>query len=487
MAHRPNRHSLFLVHLKFLKWLERARPLSNGGRTSPHPHDVNICCFFVFQQISKEYGNVFSLQYFWKKMVVVNGYEAVKEALISRSEDTADRPRLPIFEKAGYTGETKGIVIANYGNSWRDHRRFTLMTLRNFGMGKKSLEERVTDEAQCLCDAFVSKEGRPFNPHYLVNNAISNVICSIAFGDRFDYDDQKFQQLLHLFDAALKGESGLLAQILNEIPILTNIPWLIDQVIEPERKIIAFLKEIISEHKKTWNPDDVRDFIDAYLLEMEKVKEDGKSTFNEANLIQTTNDLFGAGTETTTTTIRWALMFMILYPDIQSKVQEEIDQVIGRERKPTMGDVLNMPYTNAVIHEVQRFGDIIPLSLPHMTYRDVELQGYFLPKGTQIITNLSSVLKDPQVWEKPFQFYPKHFLDESGKFVKREAFIPFSAGRRVCLGEQLARMELFLFFTTLLQQLMFEIPSDHPRPEEKAVFALTSSPQPYNICAKARM
>ncbi|KAG8556513.1 hypothetical protein GDO81_018102 [Engystomops pustulosus] len=476
MAHRPNRHSLFLVHLKFLKWLERARPLSNGGRTSPHPHDVNICCFFVFQQISKEYGNVFSLQYFWKKMVVVNGYEAVKEALISRSEDTADRPRLPIFEKAGYTGETKGIVIANYGNSWRDHRRFTLMTLRNFGMGKKSLEERVTDEAQCLCDAFVSKEGRPFNPHYLVNNAISNVICSIAFGDRFDYDDQKFQQLLHLFDAALKGESGLLAQILNEIPILTNIPWLIDQVIEPERKIIAFLKEIISEHKKTWNPDDVRDFIDAYLLEMEKANINTSSFTNRLVLEVIMNRLY-----------HYIPQYKLCISYLSAKVQEEIDQVIGRERKPTMGDVLNMPYTNAVIHEVQRFGDIIPLSLPHMTYRDVELQGYFLPKGTQIITNLSSVLKDPQVWEKPFQFYPKHFLDESGKFVKREAFIPFSAGRRVCLGEQLARMELFLFFTTLLQQLMFEIPSDHPRPEEKAVFALTSSPQPYNICAKARM
>ncbi|NWJ12004.1 CP2DH protein, partial [Crypturellus undulatus] len=86
-------------------------------------------------------------------------------------------------------------------------------------------------------------------------------------------------------------------------------------------------------------------------------------------------------------------------------------------------------YTNAVIHEVQRYGDIVPVGLPHMTYRDIEFQGYFIPKGTTIITNLSSVLKDEAVWEKPHQFYPEHFLDENGQFVKREAFMPFSAGK----------------------------------------------------------
>ncbi|NWY92458.1 CP2D6 protein, partial [Loxia curvirostra] len=107
-------------------------------------------------------------------------------------------------------------------------------------------------------------------------------------------------------------------------------------------------------------------------------------------------------------------------------------------------------YTNAVIHEVQRCGDVVPFGIPHRMYRDTELQGFFIPKGTTIITNLSSVLKDETVWEKPNEFYPEHFLDAKGQFVKPEAFLPFSAGRRACLGEQLGRMELFLFFTTLL-------------------------------------
>ncbi|XP_069823410.1 cytochrome P450 2D15-like [Dendropsophus ebraccatus] len=490
--------NVFLLLISFivgLFLLDFVKSRKNGSQFPPGPRGVPFLGNILqvdfqnptetLRQLRKEFGDVFSLQYFWRKIVVLNGFEVLKEALINRSEDIADRPRFPIYEKIGYAGDSKGIVIARYGNSWREQRRFTLTTLRNFGMGKKSLEERVTEEAQCLCSAFRSQKDQ-FNPHLLINNAVSNVICSIAFGDRFDYDDAKFQRFLSLFDAAFKAESGLLAQILNEIPLLMNVPWLVDRVMKPEYELIAFLKEIVSEHQKTWNPNYIRDFIDVYLVEMEKVKGDSATSFNEGNLLMTTYDLFAAGTETTSTTLRWGLLYMILYPDVQSKVQEEIDQVIGRERKPAMGDVLQMPYTNAVIHEVQRCGDIVPLALPHMTYRDMEIKGYTIQKGTTIITNLSSVLKDQQVWEKPFQFYPKHFLDENGKFVKREAFIPFSAGRRSCLGEQLARMELFLFFTTLLQQLTFGIPNDQPRPREDPVYALTQSPQPYNIHVVAR-
>ncbi|XP_073442748.1 cytochrome P450 2D15-like isoform X1 [Dendrobates tinctorius] len=440
----------------------------------------------TLNQLGKEFGTVYSLQYFWKKIVVLNGFEVHKEALINRSEDISDRPRFPMFEKIGYAGDTKGLVFARYGSSWQEQRRFTLTTLRNFGMGKKSLEEKVREEAQFLCSEFKSQKDQ-FDPILLINNAVSNVICSIVFGDRFEYNDEKFKHLLRLLNATLKTESGLLAQILNEIPILNHIPWLADYVVAPEYELIAFLKEMIVEHQKTWDPSYTRDFIDAYLVEMKKVKEDGSTSFHEGNLLMTTYDLFSVGTETTSSTMRWAVLFMLLYPDVQSKVQEEIDRVIGRERKPTMGDVLQMPYTNAVIHEVQRYGDISPLALPHLTYRDTEIKGYLIPKGTTIIINLSSVLKDHKFWEKPLQFYPKHFLDENGKFVKREAFIPFSAGRRVCLAEQLARMELFLLFTTLLQQLTFEIPSDQPRPREDPFYAFTQKPNPYSIRVVARV
>ncbi|NXK35717.1 CP2DH protein, partial [Piprites chloris] len=437
-------------------------------------------------QLQKKFGNIYNLQNCWTNLVVLNGYKAVKEALVHRSEDFADRPYLPIYEHLGYGKKSEGIVFARYGHVWKDLRKFTLSTLRSFGMGKQSLEERVIEEARFLCSAFQSKEGHSFSVRAPVNNAVCNVICTIVFGKRFDYGDPTFHKLLHLFENSLKEETGFLPELLNVVPILARVPGLAQKVFQSQKTFMDYIDGLIDKHMETWNPANTRDLTDAFLKEMEKGKAAEENGFNYNNLRLVTADLFAAGSETTTTTLQWALLYMLLHPEIQSKVQAEIDKVIGRERPPTMSDQVSMPYTNAVIHEVQRCGDIIPVGLPHMTYRDTELQGFFIPKGTKIITNLSSVLKDETVWEKPNEFYPEHFLDANGQFVKRDAFMPFSAGRRVCLGEQLARMELFLFFTTLLQKFTFVVPEDQPRPREDGHFAFTNSPHPYLLQAVPR-
>ncbi|XP_074758697.1 cytochrome P450 2D6 [Athene noctua] len=439
-----------------------------------------------FSQLQKKFGNIFSLQNCWTNLVVLNGYKTVKEALVHRSEDFADRPYVPIYEHVGYGEKSEGIIIARYGHAWKELRKFTLSTFRNFGMGKKSLEDRVTEEAGFLCSAVSSEKGRPFDLRFLVNNAVCNVICTTVYGERFDYGDETFKKLIHLFENSLNEEAGFLPQLLNVVPILLRIPGVPQKVFRGQKAFMDFIDVLINKHMKTWNPAYIRDFSDAFLKEMEKGKVAEESGFNYNNLRLVTADLFIAGSETTSTTLRWALLYMLLYPEIQSKVQAEIDKVIGRERSPTMKDQVSMPYTSAVIHEVQRYGDVIPIGLPHMTYRDTELQGFFIPKGTTIIINLSSVLKDEAVWEKPNEFYPEHFLDANGQFVKPEAFLPFSAGRRACLGEQLARLELFIFFTTLLQKFTFVVPEDQPRPREDGHFALTSSPHPYLVQAVPR-
>ncbi|NXY20437.1 CP2DH protein, partial [Atrichornis clamosus] len=451
-------------------------------------------------QLQKKFGNIFSLQNCWTNLVVLNGYKTVKEALVHRSEDFADRPCFPIYEHMGYGKNSEGnqisdiswsstipgIIIARYGHVWKEIRRFTLSTLRNFGMGKKSLEDRVVEEAGFLCSAVKSEEGNSFDIHFLVNNAVCNMICTIVFGERFNYGDETFKKLSQLFENSLKEETGFLPQLLNVVPILVRIPGVPQKLFKEQKAFMNFIDVLINKHVETWNPAYTRDLIDAFLKEMEKGKTAEDNGFHYKNLRLVAADLFGAGSETSSTTLRWALLYMLLHPEIQSKVQAEIDKVIGRERSPTMKDQASMPYTNAVIHEAQRCGDIVPAGLPHMTYRDTELQGFFIPKGTTIIINLSSVLKDETVWEKPNEFYPEHFLDANGQFVKPEAFLPFSAGRRACPGELLARMELFLFFTTLLQKFTFVLPEDQPRPREDGHFALTNSPHPYLLRAVPR-
>ncbi|XP_061495318.1 cytochrome P450 2D6-like isoform X2 [Rhineura floridana] len=419
-------------------------------------------------------------------MVVLNGFKAVKEALVDKSEDFADRPYFAAYHHLGYGENNQGLIMAKYGQGWKEQRRFALSVLRDFGMGKKPLEQLVTEEAGHLCSAFSSEKGHSFDPHYLINKAVSNVICFITLGNRFDYPDQKFQKLLHLLEESMKEEAGFLPQILHAAPVLLHIPGMLKKAFQHQRELYYHIQEFMNAHKETWCPSYKRDITDAFLEGIEKRKGDENTTFNDQNLSLVIGDLFAAGTETTTTTLRWGLLYMILHPNVQSKVQEEIDAVIGKNRSPKMEDQANMPYTCAVIHEIQRYGDIIPVGIPHMTYRDTELQGFFIPKGTTILTNLSSVLKDEALWENPHQFYPEHFLDVSGQFIKPAAFLPFSAGRRTCAGEQLARMELFLFFTNLLQHFTFHTSEDHPRPTEDGCFAFTLVPHPYQIQAVSR-
>ncbi|XP_004437996.1 PREDICTED: cytochrome P450 2D14-like [Ceratotherium simum simum] len=438
-------------------------------------------------RLQHRFGDVFSLQMAWTPGVVVSGLAAIYEALVDQSEDTADHPPMPVFEHLGFGPHAEGILFARYGPAWREQRRFCVSTLRNFGLGKKSLEQWVTEEASCLCAAFADQAGRPFSPNALLNKAVSNVIASLTFGRRFEYNDSRFIKLLDLADGQLKANSGFLPQVVHTIPVLLHIPGLVDKAFPAQRAFMALLNELVVEHRMNQDPaQPPGDLTDAFLDEVEKAKGSPKSSFNDENLRLVVADLFFAGIVTTSTMLAWALLLMILHPDVQCRVQQEIDEVIGQARRPEMGDQAHMPFTMAVVHEVQRFGDIIPLGLPHMTSRDIEVQGFLIPKGTMLIPNLSSVLKDETIWKKPFRFHPEHFLDAQGRFVKQEAFMPFSAGRRLCLGEPLARMELFLFFTCLLQRFSFSVPAGQPRPSDHGVYGVLVTPSPYQLCAVPR-
>uniref|UniRef100_H0UZC7 Cytochrome P450 n=1 Tax=Cavia porcellus TaxID=10141 RepID=H0UZC7_CAVPO len=439
-------------------------------------------------KLRHQFGDVFSLQFAWTPVVVVNGLAAMREALVNDKEDTSDRPPLATNELIGFGPKAQGVIRAPYGPVWREQRRFCVSTLRNFGLGKKSLEQWVTEEAACLCDGFASHAGRPFRPYGLLSKAVCNVIACLVYARHFEYDDPSFIRLLSCLEAGMMDDSVFLVQVqLNSIPLLLRIPWVAAKVLPAQRSFMALNNELLAEHNSGWDPDQPpRDLIDAFLMEVLKAKGNSESTFNEENLRLVILELFAAGMVTTSVTMSWALLLMILHSDVQCRVQQEIDEVIGQGRRPEMADQARMPFTNAVIHEVQRFADIVPMGVPHMTSRDTEVQGFLIPKGTTLLTNLSSVLKDETVWEKPFHFHPGHFLDTEGRFVKREAFMPFSAGPRICLGEPLARMELFLFFTCLLQRFSFSVPEGQPRPSERGVPAFIVFPSPYQLCAVPR-
>ncbi|XP_029028179.1 cytochrome P450 2G1-like isoform X1 [Betta splendens] len=408
--------------------------------------------FKSFLKFSETYGPVMTVYLGWQRMVVLVGYDAVKEALVDQADDFTGRGQVPFALKAtrGY-----GLIISN-GERWRQLRRFTLTTLRDFGMGRKGMEEWIQEESKHVRDHIETFKAKSFDPTFLLSCTISNVICCLVFGERFDYEDKQFLRLLYIISEILKFASSPWGQMYNLFPwLMERLPGRHHSLFDEVGEMRVFIEKKILEHKETLDPSSPRDYIDSFLIRIDQEKNNPTTEFSHDNLVSTVLNLFLAGTETTSSTIRYGLSALIKYPNIQEKMQQEIDTVIGKERCPNMEDRKSLPFTDAVIHEVQRYLDITPFSVPHYALKDISFRGYTIPKDTVILPLLHSVLKEEKQWATPGSFNPQHFLDQNGNFKKHPAFMPFSAGKRACVGEALARMELFIFMVSLLQHFTF--------------------------------
>lgn len=157
--------------------------------------------------------------------------------------------------------------------------------------------------------------------------------------------------------------------------------------------------------------------------------------------------------------MRWMVALLAMNPEVQKKMQKEIDLVVPRDSIPSWEDRNKLPYTEAVLLEVQRFASLVPIGVFHTNTEDIQVGDYHLPKDTILFAAAEICHRDPTYWERPNEFYPEHFLDDQGQVLtKKEGFLPFSLGRRQCLGESLAKMELFIFGVCLLQKLFVAPP-----------------------------
>ncbi|XP_026538312.1 cytochrome P450 2K6-like [Notechis scutatus] len=323
---------LFILATMFLlkkgsSWNNNSRNLPPGPRTIPILGNLYMMDLKkplkTMIEWSKEYGPIFRIKLGFQEMVVLTGYETVVEALVNQGDVFAERAFVPFFEDVA---KGFGLVFA-HGENWKVMRRFVLSTLRMYGMGKRIIEDKITEECSMLIKTIETYAGKPFDITTILTAAVSNIIASIVLGKRYEYKDNQFQRLLkkNSENFRLSGSPAIL--LYNMFPKLWFLLLTPTLMIKNQSEIHDFMQTILMEYSQDLDENDQRNLIESFLV---RQREENKNTKNDGyfrneNLIGLVDDLFGAGTETMANTLCWAIILMMKYPEIQSKYFHFID------------------------------------------------------------------------------------------------------------------------------------------------------------------
>ncbi|XP_076808222.1 cytochrome P450 2U1-like [Clavelina lepadiformis] len=505
--------SLTLVVLLFSWVYWNKRPPNSPPGSNGFPLLGAILSLTSFPQraltkLGKKYGPIYMV-YFGNTAVVVLGNPEIAHEAFAKNDCFNDRPQtIPILCSG------KGLIMINASDFQREQRRFNLHALREFGMGRKKLEGRLVDVSRQLCktiDDLCGNSGtsKPFPINEMIYQSISSVISYIIFNHDVTVDDEVFGSLLKEMTETKK--ENILSGVLMFAPKLKYLPFFSKmwrKSGEFRDKIEEKIKEEVLSHQKSHDRNNPRDFIDCFLNEMNNFsssKSSGQinkncdqsdemnrsyswqssSSFTIGQLISSVRDLFMAGTETTASTICWIILFLSHYQDVQEKMQKEIDEVLGQSGVPSMDVLEKLPYVRVVLQEVSRLRPTVPLSVPHMASRDAILNGYVIPKGAIILTNIWGIQHDESRWPEPEKFLPERHLDNDGKFNKSSNWMIFNLGLRNCLGQQLAKMELFIATVSLFQKFSFALPPG-TTPDMEGEPQVTLRPNLFEVIATRR-
>ncbi|XP_072280175.1 steroid 17-alpha-hydroxylase/17,20 lyase-like [Pyxicephalus adspersus] len=440
----------------------------------------------LFYTLQKKYGDLYSLMLGSHYMVIVNTHEHAREVLIKRGKSFAGRPRTVTTDIL--TKDGKGVVFANYGPSWRFHRKTAQSALCTF-VEPSAIEQIISREAASLCQTLTSSQGVPLDMAPELIRAVTNVVCSVCFKTRYKREDEEFKTLM-------KFHKGIVDTAGKDITV-DIFPWLKifpNKDLDTLRNSVAardqILRKKIKEHQDTFCNENISDLLDV-LLQAKLSTENNKTSqdvgLTEDHILMTVGDIFGAGVEVPSTGLKWAVALLLHYPEVQKKIQEELDTKIGFERYPLLSDRKILHYTEAAIAEIMRFRPPSPVLPPHVALEESSIGGYTIPKDARVIINLWSLHFNEKEWVDPHLFNPDRFLDESGKKINpSQSYLPFSTGIRTCLGEPLVKMEIFLILSWILQRFTLEVPEGDPLPDLEGEYGLVLQVKPFKVIAKLR-
>ncbi|EYC19587.1 hypothetical protein Y032_0024g951 [Ancylostoma ceylanicum] len=441
----------------------------------------------LFQSWKKRYGGVFTVWIGPIPLVMVSDLLSIKKYFVQHAELFSNRWRNHVTDT--FMGGVNGVVQID-GPKWREQRRFALHVLRDFGVGRALMEGKIMDEVNAFA-AYLRLNQRRVAMNSPVAVCVGNVINNMLFGMRFPQGSAEMHHLHSLLDQQSRLVINPIMGLYIAAPWTTDVPLLNgmwNELMAIRSELYDFLQKQIDDHRSILACGEAieDDFTFTYMREMEKRRQTGADMgyFDDWQMKMLLLDLFFAGMETTVTTLKWGFLLATIHPDVQRKVQEELDnQCMGSS--VTLADRPRLPYTQAVINEIQRFANILPINLLRTVAEDVSIDGFHFRQGTLVIPQISILMNDEHFFPDPKQFRPERFLDQSGKLRRIDEFLPFSVGKRQCLGESLARAELFLIFSNLLKQFEFRAPPGEQL-STRRLLGLTVSPPKYECLVETR-
>ncbi|CAL8112753.1 unnamed protein product [Orchesella dallaii] len=423
--------------------------------SSPHKTFINW---------KEKYGPIVAVDFGSYPAIGISDYRILREVLADPG--FSGRPNLNVFQHRSRDIIPRGILFTE-GRQWTEQRKFAIKQLKDLGYARASVETTIHAEINDFLIKIREDCDNPISLGTKFHAPLLSILWSLIVGER--ESNGEIAMLFKVCTEIIEKNNGL-ASICMFMPWCAKMfPKLsgFEDVNKQLGPLWGFLSNYIEEHERTFIPNQIRDFLDAYIQEIQNTKDPTSSFYKDVgsrSMLTTLLDLFFAGGETTANTIHWICLYLAVHPHVQKKLQDEIDNVVGNSRMPSLSDELNMPYTQAVIQESMRFTSLTPVAIFHSTTQNVNLRGYKIPQNTMVLMNLYSAHHDKEYWGDPEVFRPDRFLDDEGKVIKHEPMLTFGAGKRVCIGETLARNEIFLWITSLFQNLSILPDPANPNP-----------------------
>ncbi len=477
---------LLISIIWFLKTCYERRGMPPGPFPLPFIGNLHLIWHddlpFSAEKFREKYGDLFTIALPTENIVMVNDSATAREALLTQKD--IFHGRIPdVVYPLNEILEGKDLMAIDLNQEYRLRRKALNMALHIFGEGKKVANDNIHDQLDEFFLAIEKLNGQPFYPPDILERSIASHLWRWVTSKTNNINDGTADKLLD-FNRKFFGiaYSGPLYRL---VPILKYFPTKHVQTVEYEKMILRelFLTET-AEHEATYQEGEHRDIVDSLLAFFMKLG------LNTDCVSFISADIVLAGTDTTGTFFVWFLLYMILYQDLQRKLQAEVDEVLQDGEVLRWTDFHKLPYLQATACEIMRHSYFVPLSLPHNPTQETLLQGYRIPKGTTIFFNYHCIHRDEKVWENPSVFNPDRFLDENGEFIGwrvKAGFMPFGIGTRSCPGEILSRAQILIFTSGMLKRYTFEVNKDEPLPTlARGAAAGKFQPKPYKAIARKR-